>query len=216
MGTGARGVRRAGIEARPAGHRGRFARGAGRWGASPRARGALMSAPAGICLCLALAGCAGGGTGASAPTATAGGSGGAGGTPAISQATQAGPTATPFGFGTPSAVQGTTDACAQTTAAPTASLPGDIPAYPGAQVRIGSINGSSGVFGLCASDSVDTVDSYYAAHLPPQGWQQVTNNMLQSSRQLTASQGKTNLIVTISPDTALPGKTEVLIIYSGS
>lgn len=177
-----------------------------------RVAGALVIAG----LCAALAACgSGSGTGSVAsPTASA--SGGTGGGTSTPVATQPGPTDTPFDFGTPSAIQGATDACAQTTATPSASLPNTIPAYPGAQVSIGSVNGANGVFGLCATDTVSAVDSYYVSQLTAHGWQKLTNTTLQSSQQLTASQSNTNLIITISPDTALPGKTEVLIIYSGT
>lgn len=186
-------------------------------GGNGKGAGAL-GALVGVWLCLALVGCSSGTASGTTATATTGASataGGSGNTPtAVGQAS--GPTATPYEFGTPSAIQGTTDACAQATAAPTASLPSNIPSYPNAQLTIGSTNGGSGVFGLCASDAVDAVASFYAAQLPAHGWQNLTNTVLDTSRQLTASQGGTNLIVTISPDTTLQGKTEVLIIYSGT
>jgi hypothetical protein len=164
---------------------------------------------------LALASCgSGAGARGSSPTATTGSGGTTPATGAPSPA-PSGPTATPFDSGTPGAVLGSSDACASTDT-PSASLPATIPAYPGAQLRIGAVNGSRGVFGLCTSDSVAAVDSFYAAQLPTHGWQKVTDTSLDPSRQLLASQGATDLIITISPDSTNPGKTAVLIIYSGS
>lgn len=193
-------------------------RGAWKQSDTSKRGGRTLGALAGIWLCLAIVGCAGGTAGGTPPTATTGASASAtaGGATPTPVTTSSGPTPTPFGFGTPSAIQGTTDACAQTTATPTASLPSNIPAYPNAQLSIGSTNSGSGVFGLCASDTVDAVTGFYSTQLPAHGWQNLTNTTLQASRQLTANQGSTNLIITISPDTSIQGKTEVLIIYSGT
>lgn len=182
-------------------------------GKGTRALGALV----GVWLCLMLVGCSAGADSGTTSALTGGTStpSASSGTPTL-EGTPSGPTPTPFGNGTPSAVEGTTDACAQTTAAPTANLPSSIPPYPNANLSIGSTNGGSGVFGLCASDSVDAVTNYYAAQLPAHGWQKLTNTALDTSRQLTASQSNINLIITISPDPSIKGKTEVLIIYSGT
>jgi hypothetical protein len=180
-------------------------------GQSARALGALV----GVWLCLMLVGCSTGTASGTITTPIGGTSVPSDGTP-TTEGTPSGPTPTPYDYGTPNAVEGTTDACAQTTAAPTANLPSNIPAYPNAKLSIGSTNGGSGVFGLCASDSVDAVTTFYAAQLPTHGWQKVTNTALETARQLTASQGNINLIVTILPDAAIQGKTEVLIIYSGT
>lgn len=111
---------------------------------------------------------------------------------------------------------GTTDACAAQTTPPDASPPSTIPLYANAQLTIGSVNGKSGVFGLCSADSVSTIEGYYAAQLPAKGWQHVTDDPLDNARQLTAQQSTTNLIVTILPDTGATGKTNILIIYSGT
>jgi hypothetical protein len=153
--------------------------------------------------------------GAATPTgagATPNGGQTGGGTPS-GQTGPSNPTPTPFGEGTPNAVLGANDACAQ-KGTPTASLPSDIPSYPNAQLRIGSVQGKDGVFGLCSSDSVDTVNTYYEAQLPAHGWQKVSDETLSpSSRQLTGNQNATNLIITILPSSV--GQTDILIIYSG-
>jgi hypothetical protein len=175
----------------------------------PRAR--LAGVGAALALCLGLAACASGGDGSLAPTATGGATSVVSGGTVVPGTSL--PTATPYGAGTPGAVLGTTDACT-TQGTPSATPPNSIPIYANAQMTIGSINGSSGVFGLCSSDPVSTIDSYYSAQLPAHGWQNVTDNTLASSRQLTAQQGKTSLIVTILPDTG--GKTNILVIYSGT
>lgn len=164
----------------------------------------------GAWLCLLLAACASGGAdGGGTPTATTGTS-----PTSIAAATPSGPTATPYLIGTPGTDLGAADACTQ-TGTPTANLPDTIPAYPGADLRVGQVNGSNGVFGLCTTDSVDAVDTFYAAQLPAHGWQQVTNATLQTSRQLTGKNGAASLVLTISPDGNIAGKSQILVIYSG-
>lgn len=181
-----------------------------------RGRPALVTA--GLTLCLALAACAGGTGSASLPPAATGSATGSA-TSATGTATtgsgQPQATDTPFAFGTPGAVLGTTDACA-TQGTPSATPPSTIPIYANAQMTIGSINGKSGVFGLCSSDSVSAIDGYYAAQLPTEGWQHITDDPLDNARQLTAQQGNTSLIVTILPDSGQTKKTNILIIYSGT
>ena len=65
-------------------------------------------------------------------------------------------------------------------------------------------------------DVMAAVDAYYQQQLPTAGWQNVKDNSLDPSRQIVADQGKLSVIITISPDSAFPGKTAVLIIFSGS
>jgi hypothetical protein len=170
----------------------------------------LAGLAAGAWLCLVLVACSSGGA-AATPTST--GTGGA--TPPASQATSSGPTATPFGNGTPGGELGAADVCSATGNV-SASLPSTIPIYPNAQMRVGSVNGSSGVFGLCIADTVQNVDAYYAVQLPNHGWQKVTDYTLDTSRQITASQTNTSLVLTILPDAAIPADVEVIIILSGS
>lgn len=172
-----------------------------------------LALAAGVALCLLLAACSSGGTGGTAPTATTG-TAATGVTPTDS--TGAGnPTTTPFGNGTPSAALGASDVCVTTPTGTLASLPSTIPAYPGAQIRIGETSGGQGVFGLCSGDSVSAVTSYYAQKLPLAGWQQVTSTAIATSQLFTASIGQANLNITISPDSAEQGKTQIYIIYSG-
>jgi hypothetical protein len=82
-------------------------------------------------------------------------------------------------------------------------------------MRVASVNGADGVFGLCITDTVQNVDAFYAAQLPMHGWQHLADETLDTSRQITASQGSVNLVITVSPDAAIPGDTQALIIYSG-
>jgi hypothetical protein len=180
-------------------------------------RARLAGLGAGLALCLGLAACGSGrtGTGAASPPAAGTATSIVSTGTVTTGSTQTSPTATPFEFGTPGAVLGTTDACA-TQGTPSATPPSSIPIYASAQMTIGSVNGKSGVFGLCSSDSVSTIDAYYAAQLPADGWQHVTNDPLDNARQLTAQQGSTSLIVTILPDTGQNAKTNILIIYSGT
>jgi hypothetical protein len=170
---------------------------------------------AGLALCLGLAACASGSTGITSPPAAGTATSIVSTGTVTTGSTQTSPTATPFEFGTPGAVLGTTDACS-TQGTPSATPPSSIPIYASAQMTIGSVNGKSGVFGLCSSDSVSTIDTYYVAQLPADGWQHVTDDTLDNARQLTAQQGSTNLIVTILPDTGQNAKTNILIIYSGT
>ncbi len=138
----------------------------------------------------------------------------AGGTPRPTE-TPGGPTATPYLSGTPGGQLGTTDACAATDT-PSASLPNGIPLYPNGELRIGSVDGDKGVFGLCTADTITSVDTYYQQQLPAAGWQNVRDTALDTSRQIVADHGTRNVVITISPDSAQAGMTAVLIIYSGS
>jgi hypothetical protein len=165
-----------------------------------------------LLICLLAAACASSSTSGSTTNMTP--TLAASGTPRATE-TPGGPTATAYLAGTPGGQLGTTDACAS-DATPTAGLPHSIPLYPNGALSIGSVNGDKGVFGFCTSDSIAAVDSYYQQRLPAAGWQNVKDNSLDPSRQIVADQGKLNVIITISPDSAFPGKTAVLIIYSGS
>ena len=185
-----------------------------RAGAQPHALGrARVWGTLGLALliCLLAAACASstsGNTTSTTPTLAANG------TPRATD-TPGGPTATAYLAGTPGGQLGTTDACAS-NATPTAGLPHNIPLYPNGALNIGSVNGDKGVFGFCTADSIAAVDAYYQQQLPTAGWQNVKDNSLDPSRQIVADQGKLSVIITISPDSAFPGKTAVLIIFSGS
>jgi hypothetical protein len=175
----------------------------------------------GVCLCLGLAACMSSpSSGQSTPTATATTGASVASSPT---ATQSGPSPTPLGNGTPSAAQGAADVCMATPGPGTnASLPTNIPAYPNSQLHYGQLGGGNGVFGLCTRDNVDVVANFYVAQLPHDGWQQVTNTTIATSRQLTAcmncsaSSGQENLTVTASPDGSIAGETQILIILSGA
>ena len=174
--------------------------------------GALLS----VCLCVLLAACSGGTPSTvqvATDTATTGGSATA--TPTSGGAQTPQPTVTPVNGGTPGAQLGSGNYCASPPNV-SAALPGNIPTYPGAQMFLGQAQGSTGVFALCTGDSVQAVDTYYFAQLPSNHWGQVTNTAISTSKQLTAVQNKTNLVITIEPDTAGGFQTQVVILYSGS
>lgn len=186
-----------------------------------------MLALLGACLCLLLAACSGGSTPTTqtgTPTAT---DAAASATPAGSATQKPQPTYTPIDNGTPGAVLGTGNYCAAQPNV-SASLPSNIPTYPGAQMLLGQIQGSTGVFALCSGDSVQTVSGFYAAQLPAHNWQQITNQQITDSAQFTACTGQcgsatpvpgshaTNLIITIEPDTSNGYQTQIEILYSGS
>lgn len=183
-------------------------------GRGARTTGALALGLLAIGLCLLLVACSGGGANAS-PTRTPVASVGTAGSPtATDQVIQ-----TPLPFptspigGTPGTL-GAADFCNQQLV--TATLPSTIPTYPGAQMHLGQVNGGTGEFGLCTTDSIQTAGQFYADQLPSHNWQQVNKTTLQSFIQLTASSGNVNLVINIGPSAAVPGDTLILIIYSGS
>jgi hypothetical protein len=174
------------------------------------------------CVCLLLAACASG-TAASGATRTPSTTGTAiAGFPTATD--QAALTPPPFptypAGGTPGTL-GTGDVCDPHEQQVNATLPSNIPTYPGAQMHLGSINGANGAFGLCTGDSVQMAEQFYTAQLPANHWQQVANATSGSFVQITAcsiaqcpaSSGNTNLTVTIYPSTAVPGSTQILILY---
>lgn len=172
-------------------------------------------------LLLVMVGCSGGSKGNNSATTGAGGSGGGGttglGTPdvgllATATALAQTPTVTPKpGTG---GQQGLAEFCAQPPSVAT-QLPANIPDYPNAELRVSQTSGGNGLYGMCTSDSVSAVASYYAAQLPAKGWRQVQSSSIQNVQQLTASQGNAHLILTIEPDAQLSGTTQIIALTSG-
>lgn len=167
---------------------------------------------------LLVVGCSGGSKGATSATTTGSGGGGTGlSTPndalsATATALAQTPTVTPKpGTG---GQQGLAEFCSQPPSV-AAQLPASIPPYPNAQLRVSQTSGGNGLYGQCTSDSVSAVASYYAAQLPAKGWQQVQSSTIQNVQQLTASQGKAQLILTIEPDAQLSGTTQIILLTSG-
>lgn len=162
-------------------------------------------------------GCSGGSKGGA--SATAGGPGGGTGTStpdnallATATALAQTPTVTPKpGTG---GQQGLAEFCAQPPSV-AVQLPASIPAYPNAQLRVSQTSGGNGIYGLCTTDSVSAVASYYSAQLPAKGWQQAQSSTIQNVQQLTTSQGNAHLILTIEPDAQLSGTTQIIILTSG-
>jgi hypothetical protein len=115
---------------------------------------------------------------------------------------------------TPGAQQGIAEVCAQPTSV-SAHLPASIPTYPGADLRLGQTAGGDGLFGLCTRDAVSAVATFYAAHLPPNGWQQVQNTAVANAQQLSATRGSAHLFITIQPDYQVAGATTIIIQTSG-
>lgn len=181
-------------------------------------RGARGMAVALLALALlVIAGCSGGSKGNASAT-TSSGSGTTGlSTPdnalsATATVLAQTPTVTPKP-GT-SGVQGVAEFCAQPPSV-AVQLPASIPAYPNAQLRVSQTSGGNGLYGMCTSDSVSAVASYYTAQLPAKGWQQVQSSTIQNVQQLTASQGNAHVILTIEPDAQLSGTTQIIILTSG-
>ena len=166
---------------------------------------------------LMVVGCSGGSKGNASATTGSGGGGTGLSTPddalsATATVLAQTPTVTPKpGTG---GQQGLAEFCAQppSVAAP---LPASIPPYPNAQLRVSQTSGGNGLYGQCTSDSVSAVASYYTAQLPAKGWQQVKSSTIQDIQQLTASQGKAQLILTIEPDAQVSGTTQIILLTSG-
>lgn len=116
---------------------------------------------------------------------------------------------------TPGAQQGTAEFCAASSASDSAQLPASVPAYPGAQLRLGQSAGGSGIYGLCTGDSANAVAQFYAARLPGKGWGQVTTNVNAGVEQVQATKGDAHLIITAEPDAQLAGTTQIIILTSG-
>lgn len=171
-----------------------------------------------VALALLMAGCSGGSKGNASTTAT----GSSGETPGLSTpdgalsatatALALTPTVTPKP-GT-SGVQGVAEFCAQPPSV-AAQMPASIPAYPNAELRVSQNSGGNGLYGMCTSDSVSAVASYYTAQLPTKGWQQVQSSTIQNVQQLKASQGNAHVILTIEPDAQLSGTTQIIVLTSG-
>lgn len=161
---------------------------------------------------LALAACESGSGGAASSTATApgGSSLNSNGTPPPAVTS----TPTTSADNTPGAQIGASDVCAQPPSV-SAQLPPSIPAYPGAQLRLGQTSGGNGLFGLCTGASVSAVDQFYASQLPNKGWQQVQNNVNGDVEQVSATKGSGHIFITIEPDPQISGQTEIIILTGG-
>lgn len=123
----------------------------------------------------------------------------------------AGPTATPLpGSGN---LVGATDICTAAVSVST-QLPADIPPY-NAQLRLAQSNNGNSEFGYCASASVDTIASFYAAQLPGKGWQNIQTFHNNATRNIIATRGSENLTITVSPDVLQQGNADLLIIVQG-
>lgn len=199
---------------------------AGTTGGTNSERVRRMLALVGACLCLLLAACSGGTSTAQTATAT-----GTTAAPSSSTATTnatRGPqiTNTPLPTGTVGEL-GSGDYCASQPNV-SATLPSTIPTYPGAQMLLGQVEGNTGVFALCTTDSAQTADNFYAGQLAANNWQQISNQQVTSSEQLTACMGQcqsltptpgthtTQLSITMEPDTSKGYQTQIVIIYSQS
>ncbi|HEY7835492.1 MAG TPA: hypothetical protein VIG30_18090 [Ktedonobacterales bacterium] len=199
----------------------------GAMGGKSGERGRRMLALVGACLCLLLAACSGGATStAQTGTATATATSGVPGSVTTTATHSPQVTNTPAPTGTVGEL-GSGDYCASKPNV-SATLPSSIPTYPGAQMLLGQVGSNSGVFALCTTDSAQTADNFYAGQLPAHNWQQITNQQVSSSEQLTACMGQcqsttptpgtqtTQLSITMEPDTSNGYQTQIVIIYSVS
>lgn len=156
-----------------------------------------------------LAACAGGSPSPRAtPTVTALTPGGI--TP-VAGANSATPTQYVIG-GTGSTV-GVSDICVATPDVQQ-GLPTAVPAYPGAELRQGYSAPGGSTYGLCAQASAGEIAAFYAGKLSGAGWQSVKSVMLPLGQQVTASRSGATLAITILPDVARSGWTNVLVVIS--
>jgi hypothetical protein len=181
------------------------------------ARGTAVALLA-LALALLVAGCSGGskGNASTTPGVPGGGSTGSStpenGLSATATVLAQTPTVTPKpGTG---GQQGLAEFCAEPPSV-AVQLPASIPAYPNAQLRVSQTSGGNGLYGLCTTDGVSTVASYYTAQLPAKGWQQVQSATIQNVQQIMASQGNAQLILTIEPDAQVSGTTQIILLTSG-
>ncbi|MGH2514292.1 MAG: hypothetical protein ACRDHP_01415 [Ktedonobacterales bacterium] len=161
---------------------------------------------------LLLAACDSGSGGAATPTATS-----RGGSTTLTNGTPpviATATPTTAAVTTPGAQVGASDVCAQAISV-SAQLPASIPAYPGAQLRLGQTSGGNGLFGLCTGDSVGAIGQFYVGQLGNKGWQQVESNVNGDVEQVSATKGSGHVFITIEPDPQVGGQTEIIILTGG-
>lgn len=153
-------------------------------------------------LALLLAACdsGGGSTAAHTPTATT--------TSAAGSPTS---NATPETISTPGAPVGIAGLCALSPSV-SAQLPSDIPPYPGAQLRVGSNQNGSGLYGLCTTASVATVNSFYVAKIPENGWKNMSSTSIGGTDQIAATKGTTTLTITILTDGQVSSDTDIIIV----
>ncbi|MBF6589754.1 MAG: hypothetical protein IVW57_04390 [Ktedonobacterales bacterium] len=180
-------------------------------GARPRrlARGLALALIAG--LALVGTGCASGST--TARTTTPGAASRLTPTSGVTPAPRAtAPTITPIG--TAEAQAGASDICDQPKSVATPP-PASIPSYPSAELRVSLIQNGSGLFGYCSSAPMGDIASFYTQQLPAKGWGSVHSGSLGGFQQITASQGETQLTLTISPDATQSGVTDILITAQG-
>lgn len=156
-----------------------------------------------IALLLAACDSGGGNTASHMPTAT---------TSAASSPTS---NATPQTISTPGAPVGIGGLCAQTPSV-SAQLPSDIPPYPGAQLRVGSSQNGGGLYGLCTTNSVANVNSFYATQIPANGWKNMSSTSIGGTDQITATKGTTSLTITMLTDAQVNSDTDIIIVTSTS
>ncbi len=175
-----------------------------------RARGGMLAVTVVLSILVAalLAACASGGNVQITPVASPAG------TAPATLALAPTPSPTTSLVSTPGAQQGEAEFCAQPPSV-SAQLPPSIPAYPGAELRIGQASGGFGLFGLCTQDGVSAVAAYYASQLPSHGWQQVQSTSISSVRQVSANRAGAAVSITIQPDAQLAATTDIIVQTTG-
>jgi hypothetical protein len=158
-------------------------------------------------LALLLAACAGGASAAKSPTTT----------PATASGSQTptAPSQTPVTISTPGAPVGVAGLCALPVSV-SAKPSSDIPIYPNAQLHVGSEQNGNGLFGYCSTATVADVANFYAAKIPANGWQNLSDTTIGGTDQLMASKGSATLVVTVLADSQVTGSTDIIIVANAS
>jgi hypothetical protein len=117
----------------------------------------------------------------------------------------------------PGAQGGVADICSQPTNV-TVHPPNNIPTYPGAVLHISQVdqsNASNVFYGFCTGARVQDVFTFYQQQLPGKGWSNLKTYTVDTVRQVRASQGQSQITVSISPSAVLSGTTNIFITVLG-
>lgn len=117
----------------------------------------------------------------------------------------------------PGAQSGVADICSQPTNV-TVQPPSNIPTYAGAQLHISQVDPSDSTnvfYGFCSGAAVQDIYTFYQQQLPTKGWSKLTTYEVDTVRQVRASQGQTQITVSISPSAVLSGTTNISITVIG-
>jgi hypothetical protein len=117
----------------------------------------------------------------------------------------------------PGAQSGVADICSQ-PASVTVQPPSNIPTYAGARLHISQVDPSNSgnvFYGFCSGAAVQDIYSFYQQQLPGKGWSNLTTYEVAAVRQVRATQGQTQITVSISPSAVVSGTANISITVIG-